>query len=446
MDCYIQRKWCILEYRFLYSRFAMRREELTGKLREPYSEKRGCGIAHTAKPGYENIWFVVPPSPPMDIPDGLPVGTLGKANLILQSRSYWSKASPLDHLAAFLFARREAVSSSRMEGTWSTIDDVLTPGEALDDQEEKSETRAVRGYAAALEYGYKQVSQKGIDALGSDLICELHELVMSKDPDFLGIAGRVRTPGLPGDVVQIGGGGRIEDSIYNPAPPEHVRRCLDEVMTWLTDKTLIELGEAGMGMSLPVRMAIGHSHFEAVHPFPNGNGRIGRIIWSLQMVAAGILPLYLSGYVESCRDEYARALQEAQKQLSYGRMVKFICDAVITSSEEENISKTAISKLPEIWEQRGKFRSNSSSYKALGVVVLLPVLTTSLLSKELGVSFQAASTALSNLAKAGIVRERTGYARNRIFAAEEVIAILARPFGEDPEIALEGARHLLGSR
>lgn len=205
-----------------------------------------------------------------------------------------------------------------------------------------------------------------------------------------------------------------------------------------------KVGEAGMGMSLPVRMAIGHSHFEAVHPFPNGNGRIGRIIWPLQMVASGILPLYLSGYVESCRDEYARALQEAQKQLSYGRMVKFICDAVIASSEEENISKTAISKLPKIWEQRGKFRSNSSSCKALEVVVRLPVLTTSLLSRELGVSFQAASIALSNLAKAGIiVRERTGYARNRIFAAEEVIAILARPFGEDPEISLEGASILL---
>ena len=422
----------------------MRKDELAGPLRQPYTPERGFGTAHAAREGYEHIWFVVPPAPPEEIPAGIPAKTISRANTILQSRPDPADASELDLLAAYLFAGREAVSSSRMEGTWSTIDNVLTPGEAYDQDEGKSEHLSVRGYATALEYGFGQIQQHGMDALTTELVCHLHDLVMSKDPDFHGVAGRVRTPGLPGDVVQIGGSGRKEDAIYNPAPPEHAARCLEDVMGWMRNKTLIELGDAGMGMSLPVRMAIGHAHFEAVHPFSNGNGRVGRILWPLQMAAAGHLPLYLSGYVEQNRHEYGQALQEAQKQLSYGRIAQFVANAIIGSHEEEKTSKAVIGGLPGLWQQRGRFRKDSSAARALAVIIRMPIVTAKILAGELDVSFQAASSALGALQSKHIVSERTGQGRNRIFAAEEVIAVLARPFGEDPEIALEGAHRTLG--
>ncbi len=422
----------------------MRRDELTGKLRNLYTEERGCGVAHVSKPGYENIWFVVPPTPPTIIPSGLPAGSMGKAITLLQGRPHWSKASPLDKLAAYLFARREAVSSSRMEGTWSTIDNVLTPSDVYDEGEGKSEHMSVRGYATALEYGFERITEDGMAALSPEFTCHLHELVMAKDPGFRGIPGRIRTPGLPGDVVQIGGSGRKEETVYNPAPPEHAERCLNDVLAWLRDETLIELGDAGMGMALPIRMAIGHAHFEAVHPFSDGNGRIGRILWPFQIMASGHLPLYLSGYIEQNRQEYGQALQEAQKQLSYGHIVKFVCDAIIASSEEEDLSKSIIGGLPDQWQERGKFRKNSAAMNALGIMIKTPIITARLLAKELGVSFQAASSALNSLQEKGVVHERTGHGRNRVFAAEEVIAVLARTFGEDPEIALEGARRTLG--
>jgi cell filamentation protein, protein adenylyltransferase len=423
----------------------MNKNELTGHLRQPYTAERGYGTSRVVKEGYEHIWFVVPPAPPEEVPTGLKAGALGQANAILLSRPHPDQASELDRLAAYLFARREAVSSSRMEGTWSTIDNVLTPGEAYDQDEGKSEHQSVRGYAAALEYGFVQIQRDGIDSLTTDLVCHLHELVMSRDPEFHGIAGRIRAPGNPGDVVQIGGSGRKDDAIYNPAPPEHTARCLEDVMRWLRNKTLIDLGEAGMGMSLPVRMAIGHSHFEAVHPFSNGNGRIGRILWPLQMAAAGHLPLYLSGYVERNRTEYGQALQEAQKQLSYNRIVAFVADAIVGAHEEEKVSKAIIAALPETWHRRGRFRKGSSAERALSIITRMPIITVGLLADELGVSFQAASNALNMLTKQHIVRERTGHGRNRVFAAEEVIAILARTFGEDPEIAIEGARRSLGA-
>lgn len=111
-------------------------------------------------------------------------------------------------------------------------------------------------------------------------------------------------------------------------------------------------------------MAVGHAHFEAVHPFSDGNGRIGRMLWALQMVAADRLPLYLSSYVEARRIEYGEALQ-------------------------------------------------------------------------------AASDGINRLEKAGVVRERSGHGRRRIYAAEEVISVLARPFGADTDVVLESARNVL---
>ena len=244
----------------------MRRDELTKELQQPYTKERGFGVTHVAKPGYENIWFVVPPPPPKELPAGLRSTSIGKANAILQQRPSIAEAPAPDRLAAYLFARREAVSSSRMEGTWSTVDNVLTPAEAYDEEEGRSEHLSVRGYAAALEYGLARVAVSGPSVLTTELVCSLHRVVMSKDPHFSGVAGRLRTPGWPGDVVQIGALGRKEDAIYNPAPPEHVAVCLEQLLDWMRDAIVIELGDAGMGMALPVRMAIAHSPLRGHSP------------------------------------------------------------------------------------------------------------------------------------------------------------------------------------
>lgn len=431
----------------------MRRDELKSILRQEFTVGAKCGVARVSRSGYENIWFVVPPAPPRSIPANMPATNIAEAMKVMQSRPPASEASDLHRLAAYLFSRREAVSSSRMEGTWSTVDEALTPGEEEDPGysgddpsagSERSHHAAVRGYAVALEAAAVKVQDEGLNAFTIGLIEDLHRGFMTRAPDFTGIAGRIRQPGLPGDVVQIGGLGRKEQSIYNPAPPEHVQRCLAEVMCWIGDQELIEMGDAGMGMPLPVRIAIAHSHFEAVHPFPDGNGRVGRMLWPLQMLASDHLPLYLSGYVEAHKDEYGNALQEAQKQLSYSHLVRFICDAIVASDFEERESIKAIGTLSEVWMVRGNFRRRSTARRALELLAKRPIVTVKTLARELDVSGQSANEALKALFKKGIVSERTGKRRDRIFAAEEVIALLARPFAQDPEIALEGARRKLG--
>ena len=421
----------------------MNREELVGALRQPYSTTRGCGVEKVDKPGYQNTWFVVPGKPPREITEALSLPLIRDANNVLQGRPGIRVASAIQRTMAYLLMRREAVSSSRMEGTWSTVDEVLSPAT---DNDRRSATASVRGYASALTFGIESVQMGGMSALTRELVRSLHQRIMEKDIGLHATAGRLREPGLPGDVVQIGHFGRKEDSIYNPAPPAHVQRCLDEVLTWLSDQSLLDLGDAGMGMSLPIRMAIGHTHFEAVHPFSDGNGRVGRIMWALQMAAAGRLPLYLSGYVEAEKAEYVAALQEAQKQLSYRRMTDFVCQAIVACSDEESATHKSLESLPDEWQARGRFRMGSSAARSLELLLGMPVMTVSRLAAELGVSVQAASQGLQRLEDAGVVRDRSKRGRNRIYAAEEVISVLARPFGADIELVLEGARESLEVR
>ncbi len=418
----------------------MKRDELVGSLRQPYSKKRGFGTEKVDKAGFENIWFVVPPKPPQEISEPLSLPLVRDANLALQARPSLQSASEIEQTMAYLLIRREAVSSSRMEGTWSTVDEVLSPATA---DTGRSASASVRGYASAVVHGIQVVQTQGMAALTPKLLCTLHEKVMQKDPGFQGVPGRLRKPGLPGDVVQIGSIGRKEDSLYNPAPPAHVASCLDDVLAWMSDESILQPGDAGMGMSLPIRMAIGHSHFEAVHPFSDGNGRVGRMLWALQMATAGRLPLYLSSYIEAERTEYGEALRESQKQLLYRRIIDFICHAIIASAEEEAVTRETLQGLPQLWQERGRFRAGSSASRSLELLLRMPVLTARSLANELRVSLPAANEGIKRLELTGVVRDRSGRGRRRIYAAEEVINLLSRPFGADVEIALEGARRIL---
>jgi len=156
----------------------MERRELAGSLHQPFTTGRGFGVEKVEKAGFENIWSVVPPPPPRRLVE-----------------------TPDLKLLRDVLTGREAVSSSRMEGTWSTIDEVLSPAAA---DSGRTASVSVRGYANALVHAFQVIERQGLDALSPELLCELHEWFMEKDPHFRGVAGRLRAPGLPGDVVQIG--------------------------------------------------------------------------------------------------------------------------------------------------------------------------------------------------------------------------------------------------
>lgn len=421
----------------------MKKTELAPILRLDYSATLKCGVVKLDDPEWKNVVFVVPPPPPTNITSPLPFKKISEAIKILSLLPSYKEMSQLDRLINYLFVRREVVQSSRLEGTWSTIDQVLTPTETKDVVTDKDEHLAVRSYARVLELFIHEAHKKKEKIFTPGLVCKIHKAIVENDPNSLGVAGKIRAPGQPGSIVLIGGLNRKEDSLFNPAPPSEVKRCLKEVMDWFADDELTQRGDAGMGLSLPVRLAIGHAHFEAVHPFTDGNGRAGRSLWALQMVCSGHSPLYLSGYVEIKKTEYSSALQQAQKQLNYAPLVEFICDAIIESDLEVKKSKAVIAGLEDIWKKRGKFRANSAAERSLEILLHHPIITSALLQEKLQISGPASTNAINQLVGAGIIIRRKFEKRAPVYAAEELIQLLARPFGSEVELALEKARKIL---
>ena len=421
----------------------MRKSELCKAIRDEFQPQRGFGTCRTTDSTYANIWFVIPPPPPTELSKKLPKAALKRAHLAINQRPELGDESEVDRFVGLLFRRREALTSSRMEGTWSTIDHVMTPGDEMKDASDKSATASVRGYAEALESNFATVRKRGYKVFTPAFVKSLHQTVVSKDPTFDGTPGTIRAPGKERSVVFIGGT-RPENSTYNPTPPEHVERCFDEVLAWYRNQTLAESGDLGIGgMTLPIRLAVGHVHFEAVHPFQDGNGRVGRILWPFQWLLSGLSPLYLSGFVEAHRDEYGKSLGVAQKKLDYGPFIEFICEAIAQSHSESQNTKVALVSLVDVWKTRAKFRRGSAAERLLVHLIRCPIINANEVSETLDISFQAANTALKSLVERGVVKERTGGSYNRVFAAEEVLSLIARPFGQNPDEALKKAMQLL---
>jgi len=422
----------------------MNLDELAETLKQKYTDDRSHGVTKIDLKKYENIYFVVSPAPPLEINKSeIPFKILGKALSVLGSLPSFKEMDELDQIINYLFVRREVVQSSRLEGTWSTIDHALTPGSIAHLNEGKDEHQAVRSYANLLDGIIERTLDQKEKVFNIALIQEIQSRIVENDPNSKGIPGKLRSHGDPGSVVTIGGI-RAEDSKYNPNPASTVRVGLKNVLAWLKDEEFTQKGDAGLGLSLPIRLAIGHSHFEAVHPFTDGNGRTGRAIWPLQMVCSGHMPLYLSGYVEEYKYDYGKALEAAQKKLNYGPMIEFICNAIIDCDLEARQTKEAIQNLGQKWASRGKFKKGSAAKNSLILLLSTPIINAKLLEVELGVSSTVAADTIKALLAKKIIKFRKIENRKRVYAAEELILILSRPYGSEIDLALEKASNLLG--
>ncbi len=324
------------------------------------------------------------------------------------------------YILSRILPRCEAVSSSSIEGTNSTLDELLSV-EETEDGEACDAAKQVRDYALALDAMIPQVQKQGYSIFTEALTKELHRLVMSQDSQYPDIPGELRSR-----VVWIGAG-NIAYSTYNPTPPEDIAFCLEETMSYMRCE-----GMQLMTQSLITRMAVAHSHFEAVHPFRDGNGRVGRLLWPLMMAAEGHIPLYLSPYIAAHKADYETALKAAQQRLEWYEMVGFISDAIIGTVKELLITRTALLSLHEHWYKRRKFRQGSAAIKAIDVLPHYPVLTAKRLAHILKVSIPAATTAIDQLLTADILKEQTGHSRNRVFSVHEALHIMNRPFGQEP--------------
>lgn len=366
---------------------------------------------------HDNAFGVVPPPPPGEALDLSPVlARLEVATRAMERVQTLATALRSPFLVSRVLPRQEALSSSAIEGTYSTLDELLAAEIDEEAEETSGGTAQVRDYAIALEGFLPEARETGRGIFTLDLIHRLHRALMASDPHYPDEPGKLRQI-----VVWIGGARDISRSTYNPPPPDMVATCLHDTLSYLRCEE-----DQDLSQSLITRMAVGHAHFEAVHPFRDGNGRVGRLLLPLMMAAEGLVPLYLSPFVEANKPAYYAALKAAQQRLEWHEIVGFMCDAVVATVEDLLNKRAALETLRIDWETRRRFRLGSASLRSLDVLIDYPVVTVKRIVRLLGVSFPTASEAVAQLVEVGILTERTGYARNRVFVAREVLAIMNR--------------------
>lgn len=310
-----------------------------------------------------------------------------------------------------IIVRREAVASSAIEDTHSTLDELLAADVSPDDA--PAPTTQALDYALALEEVVPEIKDAGPDGLTVQLIQRLHMATMRSDRRY-----RYQPGDLRQHSVRIGGAS-FADSTFNPPPADRVPACLAEHVAYLQCH-----GEQSMTQHLVTRMAIAHAHFEAVHPFPDGNGRVGRLLLPLMMAADETVPLYVSPYLERERPRYYDGLRRAQQRLDYAPLVELLADAIVATVDDAARVNSALVELQTSWRARRAWRKGSAAARALDVLPWLPVVTVERLASELHVTFAAANRAVVKLVEAGVLTRRTAYRRNRIFAAAEALEII----------------------
>lgn len=322
------------------------------------------------------------------------------------------------HLLIRPFVRREAVLSSRIEGTQASLSELFF-FEASETEEKKgSDVREVANYVVALEYGINRLETLPISLR---LIKELHQRLMQ------GVRGSHQTPGeFRRSQNWIGPPGcSLAEATFVPPPVAEMREALDNFEKYLHEKS-----------ALPplANLAVIHYQFEAIHPFLDGNGRIGRLLLTLLLCQWGILPqplLYLSAYFEKHRDEYYRLLLSVSQKGNWKSWIIYFLNGVTEPAEDAVARSRRLQDLQKAY--RHKFQKSRSSSLLLGLVDYLfesPFLTVSRARDRLEVTFRSAQNNMDKLVAEGILREATGRARNRVFVAAEVLDAIEAPLGE----------------
>lgn len=366
----------------------------------------------TAFHGEEVRAFVpnpLPPDPEVEM-------TATRRRLLEQAEAAIAKldgaALHLPEIDLFLYAyvRKEAVLSSQIEGTQSTLSDLMLF--ELDDlQVPVDDVKEVSSYVAAMEHGLSRL--KDIPLSGR-LIREMHEKLMAKG------RGSEKEPGEFRRSQNWIGGQRPSLAHYVPPPPHEVSRCMGDL-----DKFI----HAEDGMPTLIRAALAHVQFESIHPFLDGNGRIGRLIIALLLQQSGKLSrplLYLSLYLKANKTEYYRLLDKVRADGDWEAWVDFFLKGVAQTSDSAALTARELADcyLKDLAKVQKLGRSGGKAAGALGCFRKRPILDTKGVAAALDTNFPAATRAIQALVKSGILRETTGKARNRVFVYQRYIEIL----------------------
>ena len=316
------------------------------------------------------------------------------------------------HLLMRPFMKREAVLSSRIEGTQATLGELLASDAGAVVQRSPEDLREVANYVTALEYGIDRLSTL---PLSLRLVTELHERLMT------GVRGEHATPGaFRRSQNWIGPPGcTLQNASYVPPPVDELMSCLGDWETFLHDRSLPPL----------VQAALMHSQFEAIHPFLDGNGRVGRLLITLFLIERNILPtplLYLSAFFEATRSDYYDRLKAVTETAAWPGWIVYFLNGIARMSEDALSRAERINALFEGW-RTDVAGSTKNPGRVLGMLEANPYCTVTGIAERLGIAFTTAQRSVDRLVELGILKPVDDARRNRVFCASEVMAILEEP-------------------
>ena len=352
----------------------------------------------------------LPPFPALEITGELQK-KLDEAAFLLGKLDGSANLLPDVGIFLYMFIRKEAVLSSQIEGTQSSLSDLLLfelkekPGVPIDDVQE------VSNYVAAMTYGLKRL-EEGFP-LSLRLLREIHAELLAKG------RGSGKNPGEFRHSQNWIGGTRPGNAFFVPPPPEEAARCMGELEKFLHDENT----------PLLVKAALSHVQFETIHPFLDGNGRVGRLLITLLLCNGGMLKqplLYLSYYFKSHRQYYYDLLNGIRENGDWERWLDFFLEAVIETAKESN--EIILNLHQQIESDRAKIstlgRAATSALTVHQAMLRHPIADIAKLKELTGLTNSTIGKMLNYLLKFNIIEETTGNKRNRLFCYNRYIKSL----------------------
>ncbi len=348
------------------------------------------------------------------------IACLSDANLAIGQLHGIGLNLPNPNLLITPFIRREAELSSRIEGTQANIEQLyLFEVQERPIESKVPDVREVSNYVHALESGLKKLTELPVCLR---LMRELHEILLK------GTRGEQRAPGQFRNVQNwigpIGTTIDIKQARYVPPPPEQMLKALDAFEKFINAPL--------DNLPVLVWLAMIHYQFEAIHPFLDGNGRIGRLMITLLLCAKGVLDkplLYLSAYFERNRQQYNDLLLQVSTHGQWAEWIQFFLQGII---EQSNDAFERARQLIDLQQQYHKIvhvtKRTAMQIRLVDLLIERPLITTVYVRKILNISYPAAKNNINKLIKAGILKEAVTAGRNKFFIAEKVLEIINKPF------------------
>lgn len=338
------------------------------------------------------------------------VRALSDADQVVGQLAGEGRRLPNPHLLIRPFIQREAVYSSRIEGTQSTLGELLAADAGVAVARSPEDLREVGNYVVALDHGIKRLRSL---PLSIRLVSELHEKLMR------GVRGDHATPGeLRRSQNWIGPAGcTLATATYVPPPPDMLMGCLGQWENFLHDRTMPTL----------VHAALAHYQFEAIHPFLDGNGRVGRLLITLLLIERGVLPLpllHLSAFFEATRRDYYEALNGVSERSAWEDWLFYFLNGVARQSEDALSRAQRINQLLDNWRKRVR---SPVALRLLDALAVNPFLTVRKAERHLDVAYNTAALAIRQLRQEGIVAQQGAARRDRVFCAQALLEILEEP-------------------